>query len=69
MLRKYLKRAGIERASIQTLRHTFEVQHRAKGTNLKTIQDVMGLKDARSAAVYQSLAKSVVTREMLENSL
>src|SRR5829696_8638674 len=69
MLRKYLKRAGIERASIHTLRHTFGVQHLAKGTSLKTIQEVMGLKDARSASVYQSLAREVVTREMQENAL
>jgi site-specific recombinase XerD len=43
MLRKYLKRAGIGDASIHTLRHTFGAQHVAKGTDLKTIQEVMGL--------------------------
>ncbi len=69
MLRKYLKEAGIEGASIHTLRHTFGVQHLAKGTSLKTIQDVMGLKDARSTSVYQSLAKESIAREMQENSL
>jgi site-specific recombinase XerD len=69
MLRKYLKRAGIDGASIQTLRHTFGVQHLTKGTSLKTIQDVMGLKDARSTAVYQSLAKEGVAREMQQNAL
>jgi integrase/recombinase XerD len=69
MLRKYLKGAGIGGASINTLRHTFGVQHLAKGTSLKTIQEVMGLKDVRSTSVYQSLAKEVITREMQENSL
>lgn len=29
----------------------------------------MGLKDARSTAVYQSLAKEGIAREMQENSL
>ena len=69
MLRKYLKRAGIEGASIQTLRHTFGVQHLAKGTSLKTVQDVMGLKDARSTSVYQLLAEDLLSRELQENSL
>jgi integrase/recombinase XerD len=69
MLRKYLKRAEIGKASIHTLRHTFGAQHIAKGTDLKTIQEVMGLKDNRSTAVYQTLAKEVVSRELQENSL
>jgi site-specific recombinase XerD len=69
MLRKYLKRAEIGKASIQTLRHTFGAQHIAKGTSLKTIQEVMGLKDTRSTAVYQTLAKEIVSRELQENSL
>ena len=69
MLSKYLKRACIERASIHTLRHTFGVQHLAKGTSLKTIQGVMGLKDVRSTLVYQLLANEVVTREMQNNAL
>jgi len=69
MLRKYLKKAGIGKASIHTLRHTFGAQHIAKGTSLKTIQEVMGYKDARSTSVYQTLAKEVVSRELQENSL
>ena len=69
ILKKHLKSAGIGRASIQTLRHTFGAHHVAKGTSQKTIQEVMGLKDARSTSVYLSLAKVIVTREMQENSL
>jgi integrase/recombinase XerD len=58
MLRRYLKRAGIGGASIHTLRHTFGAQHIAKGTNIKTLQEVMGHKDARSTAIYSTLAIS-----------
>src|SRR6266498_897207 len=64
ILRKYLKKAGIGSASIQTLRHTFGAQHLAKGTSLKIIQEVMGLKDVRSISVYKLLAKEVASREM-----
>jgi integrase/recombinase XerD len=69
MLRKYLKRAGIGNASIHTLRHTFGAQHIAKGTDPKTVQDVMGLKDVRSTSIYQALAKDIVRRELQTNSI
>jgi site-specific recombinase XerD len=64
-----IKKAGIRGASIHTLRHTFGAHHIAKGTDPKTVQDVMGLKDVRSAAIYQSLAREVVSRELQENAL
>jgi len=69
MLRKYLKRTGIGRASINTLRHTFGVQHIAKGTSLKTIQEVMGYKDSRSASIYISLARELATAELQDHAL
>lgn len=69
MLEKYLKKAGIGRATVQTLRHTFGAQHEAKGTNQKTIQEVMGLRDERSTFVYQALAREIVSRELQENSI
>jgi site-specific recombinase XerD len=69
MLRKYLKKAKIEEASIHTLRHTFGAYHVARGTDPKTVQDVMGLKDDRSAAIYQSLAREVVSRELQDHAL
>jgi integrase/recombinase XerD len=59
MLRKYLKKAGIGNASIHTLRHTFGAHHLAKGTSLKTIQEVMGLKDPRSTSIYVSLVRKL----------
>jgi integrase/recombinase XerD len=69
MLRKYLKKAGIGHASIQTLRHTFGTHHIANGTDPKTVQEVLGLKDTRSTSIYQTLAREVVSRELQENAL
>jgi site-specific recombinase XerD len=69
MLRRYVKKARIGGASIHTLRHTFGAHHIAKGTSLKTIQEVMGLKDTRSTAIYQTLAKEVVSRELQEHAI
>ena len=69
MLTKRIKSAGIGRASIHTLRHTFGAYHVARGTDPKTVRDVMGLKDERSAAIYQSLAREVVSRELQDHAL
>jgi len=69
MLRKYIKRAEIGNASIRTLRHTFGVQHIAKGTSLETIRDVMGFKDARSTTLYVELAKRLISKELQVNAL
>ncbi len=64
VFRKYLAKAGIGKASIQTLRHTFGAFSVALGNKLKTIRENLGLKDARSTYVYLPLAKNVLTREM-----
>lgn len=69
MLTKRIKSTGMGRASIHTLRHTFGAHHIARGTDPKTVKEVMGLKDDRSAAIYQSLAREVVSRELQENAL
>ena len=69
MLTKRIKSAGIGRASIHTLRHTFGAHHVARGTDPKTVQDVMGLKDVRSTAIYQALAREVASRELQENAI
>jgi site-specific recombinase XerD len=60
VLRKLFKKAGIERASVHTLRHTFGAQRIAKGANLKAIQMVMGLKDARSISPYCTWARTAL---------
>lgn len=64
VLVKYFKLAGITNASVNSLRHTFGVHHIAKGTNLKTIQKVMGHKDRRTTALYLSLAREVSLKEL-----
>ena len=69
MIKKIVKSAGIGKATVQTLRHTFGAHHVARGTDTKTVQHVMGLKDDRSAAIYQTLAKEVMKRELQNNSI
>lgn len=53
---KYFEIAGIGNASVNSLRHTFGTLQAVKGTNLKTIQKVMGHKERRTTGIYLSLA-------------
>jgi len=52
VVHKYMLQAGIVDASVQSLRHTFGIHHIISGTNLKTVQDMLGLKDSRTISSY-----------------
>jgi len=69
MLRRYLKKIGLERASVQTLRHTFGIHHAVNGTSAKTIQEVMGHKDPRSTSIYFSMAQEIMKRELQDHAI
>jgi integrase/recombinase XerD len=69
MVQKYLNQAGIHGASVHSLRHTFGTHQAARGTSLKTIQEVMGHKDIRTTEIYVSLANQMMRRELEENTL
>lgn len=69
LLSKYFEHADIEGANVQSLRHTFGVHHVARGTDIKVVQEVMGLKSIRSASLYLSLAREVVKAELQKNAL
>lgn len=69
IINQYYHRANIIGASVQTLRHTFAVQHIIKGTSLKTIQVIMGHQDIRTTEEYGPLAKELAQKELEENSL
>lgn len=66
---KYFKLVDINNASVNSLRHTFGIQHAVKGTSFKTIQKIMGHKDNRSTRVYLQLSKDVSDRNFIVNSL
>jgi integrase/recombinase XerD len=69
ILHKYFIQTGIKGASVHSLRHTFGTHHAAKGTNIKTIQEVMGHKDVRNTEIYLSLAKDLKMKDLEENAL
>ena len=64
MVQKYMGAAKIKSASVESLRHTFGAHHAARGTSLKTIQEVMGHKDIRTTEIYLTLAKQLYRKEL-----
>ena len=69
LVKKYLDEAGINGASVHTLRHTFATHHVAKGTDLRTVQEALGHKDLKTTSIYVQLARDVMRREMQEHAL
>lgn len=65
---QYFRQAGIIGASVHSLRHTFAVQHIARGTSLKTVQKIMGHQDIRTTEEYIPLANEVAKKELEENA-
>ena len=57
MLKKYLKDAGIENASVHTLRHTMATHYLANGANIRVVQEMLGHESLSTTAVYLGLAK------------
>ena len=66
---KYLKAAGIQRASVHSLRHTFGTHHIMKGTDLRTIQEAMGHADLKTTSIYVSMAKEAMKRQIQNHAL
>ena len=69
IIMQYFVQAGIVGASVHSLRHTFAVQHLARGTSLKTVQKIMGHQDIRTTEEYILLANEVAKKELEENAL
>ena len=57
MLKKYLQDAGIENASVHTLRHTMATHYLANGANIRVVQEMLGHESLSTTAVYLGLAK------------
>ena len=57
ILKTYFKIAGIQRASVHTLRHTFGIHQLSLGASPRTIKEVMGYRDSRSISIYTEVAK------------
>lgn len=66
---KYLKEAGIEGASVHTLRHTMATHHVAAGTDLKAVKETLDHASLNTTALYVSLAKKAQRQALQEHAL
>ncbi len=69
VVKKHLAEAGINGASVHTLRHTFATHHVAQGTSLRTVQEMLGHADLKTTSIYIQLAQEVVRKELQEHAL
>lgn len=66
---KYLAQAGIEQANVHTLRHTMATHHHAMGTDIGTLNGVLGHEKMMTTAVYIPLAQKQQAYYMQKNAL
>jgi site-specific recombinase XerD len=69
LVEKYMDRAGIEGASVHTLRHTMATHYLAKGGDLKSVQEMLGHESLETTQIYLGLAKKVQRRMVQEFAL
>jgi integrase/recombinase XerC len=55
---KYLTEAGIQGASVHTLRHTMATHHVARGTDLKTVQETLGHADLKTTSILRFIGEN-----------
>jgi site-specific recombinase XerD len=66
---KYLKKAGITKGAVHTLRHTFGTNKSMKGVPLKILQNLLGHKRLESTMGYVHLAEQEVKKYQLSTPL
>ena len=69
IVKKYMAKAGINHASVNTLRHTFATHMVRKGTNLRAVQEALGHTSLQTTSVYVSLARELMDRQLQANAL
>jgi len=69
IVKRYMERAGISRASVHTLRHTFATHMVRKGTNLRVIQEALGHTSLQTTSLYVSLARDLMDQQLQANAL
>jgi integrase/recombinase XerC len=69
IVKKEMAEAGVARASVHTLRHTFATHMVRRGTNLRVIQEALGHTSLQTTSVYVSLARELMDEQLQANAL
>jgi integrase/recombinase XerD len=69
ILEKHYRAAGIDRASVHSLRHTYGTHSVKSGMNLRVVQEMMGHANLATTSRYVSLARELMDREVQQHAL
>ena len=69
MVRKYLEQAGIEGASVHSLRHTMATHYLAKGGDIRSVQSMLGHSSLETTQKYACLVKKVQRKTVQDLAL
>lgn len=64
IVNKYLDEAGIQRAHVHSLRHTFGTHAVKNGMNLRVVKEMMGHASLQTTDIYVSLAREQMDAEV-----
>jgi integrase/recombinase XerD len=66
---KYLEQAGIQGATVHTMRHTFATSHVRHKTSLKVIQAALGHANLATTSRYVGLVAEEMNKQLQEHAL
>ena len=69
IIEKYLRDADIKGASPHKLRHTFATYHVARGTDIRTVQDLLGHASIETTTIYLHTAKKAQRKALQDHAL
>ena len=61
--------AGVNGATVHTLRHTFATHHARRKTSLPVIKEMLGHASLKTTERYIQLARELMDREVQQNAL
>jgi site-specific recombinase XerD len=66
---KYLTEAGIQGATVHTMRHTFATAHVRQKTSLKVLQAALGHANLATTSRYVGLVAEEMNKQLQEHAL
>lgn len=69
MVKRYMLEIGVEDGSVRTIRHTMTTHHAIWGTDVKTLQEILGHEERSSTERYIEMANKAQRRALQEHAL
>jgi site-specific recombinase XerD len=69
VVKRHMAEAGIERASVHPLRHSFATHHVRQGTSLHVLQEALGHASLETTSIYVHLARGLMDEQLQAHAL